>query len=98
MNTFKGWMGVCGGCIDLCLGVLSPDYQTILVKKASLVVLVTEAPVAIPPGQPEAWGLLLSPKKSGGEEMCIPRPQRDWQTAGTMPSLLLSGCSLFFQE
>lgn len=98
MNTFKGWMGVCGGCIYLCLGVLTPDYQAILVKKASLVVLVTEAPVAIPPGQPKACGLLLSPKKFGGEELCLPRPQRDWQTAETMPPLLLSGCSMFFQE
>lgn len=86
------------GCIYLCLGVLTPDYQAILVKKTSLVVLVTEAPVAIPPGQPEAWGLLLPLERSDGEELCLPRPQGDWQTAETMPSLLLSGCSMFFQE
>ena len=91
-------MGVCGGCIYLCLGASTPDYQAILVKKASLVVLVTEAPVAIPPGQPKAWGLLLSPKKFDGEELCLPRPQRDWQTAETVPPLLLSGCSMFLQE
>lgn len=81
-------MRVCVGCVNLCLGNWLLNTRVFSLRSTTLVVLVMGLLVAIPPGRPEAWGLLL-PLRIYAEELFLPRLCGDLQTSETMPPLPL---------
>lgn len=60
------------GGVYLCLYTLAPEYHPELVQKDSSVVLLTERPVAVPPGRPEAWVLPWPLRGLAGAELLFP--------------------------
>lgn len=56
-------MAVCGGCIYLCLGTLTPDHQAVLVKKAFTCCPGNRTTSGHPSRAAQALGASITPKE-----------------------------------